>query len=63
MRVMLKNLLTVHGRDERWLRHDLVYDADWTPGWPRHPRHVRIVSRYDPKVYADIPITYLECVD
>ncbi len=49
----------VVGKD--WVRRGTVFEAEWTPGYPRRdPRHVRLYSPSDPPDHVDLPITMLE---
>lgn len=62
MRFRVKPILNVPDSSLGWLKDHPDYEADWTPGWPRDPRHVRLYSPSDRTLFADVPITYLERV-
>ena len=56
MKFRLKEHHHVHGVE--WLTHGNVYEGDWTPGRPKYPRHVRLISP-DGKRCFDISIQAL----
>lgn len=63
MRFRVNEVLNITEPHLAWLERTLAYTADWTPGWPKHPRNVRLYSPAAPKVFLDIPITYLTRVE
>ena len=48
---------------KHWITRDTVFDGDWTPGWPRDPRQVRLFYPSDPNDFLDLPVTMLKEVE
>jgi hypothetical protein len=60
MQVRLKPSINIQDRSASWLTHGTLYQAEWAPGWPKHPRHVRVFRPDDPSVYVEVSVEALE---
>lgn len=63
MRVRLRPGLTILDPKASWVVQGITFDAEWAPGWPRHPRGVLIFKPRDPSTSAELSIDDLEVLD